>query len=508
MDKILNLPNRNSRSKRQRPSLLNLWRQARRRKITTSSDAHSKPPDWEDSNLCLDSSIGTMAELVPNPKKRHQFKPQIFDSISKSHRSTIKPYSDLFYVDLPANETHSAPSGSLAISEKIEPPLMLCYPKTAPNQLDWKDERIHGVIATTEYEAKPYVSLSSNDKIQDVQKACKQLQRSGGCVVCFARGFVDWRSHTLSVCTRGVATREDHIWRTWRTDHLRVPSGVCSACCIPQNTVGGWHTFQTGTLSVNCCPTPDIVKPIAYALVHDPELYEVFSKTSLFSTCRVYDDYAAWLVKKPGPDTAFNILEAFLWLLSDRPRIVLFAFFVSSSSRTLALFAVLSTGDPAALQVVLNDDDLLAPSTSTTSYHRQCPYAVRLTEIMSEAAAHILREAKSLHNELKESLKHHDVSDREIEIHRKNLRRQYLRLLFLHPYARESKDAETLMWMQTSYSLIAIYKQRIAALDRAIQHPRQGQQSSHHPPRTVEYRKLLQRFRQFLAEEENPRSPR
>lgn len=57
--------------------------------------------------------------------------------------------------------------------------------------------------------------------------------------------------------------------------------------------------------------------------------------------------------------------------------------------------------------------------------------------------------------------------------------------------------------MQTSYALIAIFKQRIASLDRAIQHPpRQSQQSSHHPPRTVEYRKLLQRFRQFLAEEE------
>lgn len=57
--------------------------------------------------------------------------------------------------------------------------------------------------------------------------------------------------------------------------------------------------------------------------------------------------------------------------------------------------------------------------------------------------------------------------------------------------------------MQTSYSLISIFKQRIATLDRAISHPpRQGQQQPSHPPRTVEYRKLLQRFRQFLAEEE------
>lgn len=58
--------------------------------------------------------------------------------------------------------------------------------------------------------------------------------------------------------------------------------------------------------------------------------------------------------------------------------------------------------------------------------------------------------------------------------------------------------------MQTSYSIISIYKQRIAALDRAIHNPpRQGgQQQSSHSSRTVEYRKLLQRFRQFLAEEE------
>lgn len=71
--------------------------------------------------------------------------------------------------------------------------------------------------------------------------------------------------------------------------------------------------------------------------------------------------------------------------------------------------------------------------------------------------------------------------------------------------------------MQTSYAFIAVYKQRIAALDRAIHSaPRQ-----HHQPQAqgqvpgqaqggrghgahgpVEYRKLLQRFRQFLADEE------
>ncbi|KAJ4489982.1 hypothetical protein J3R30DRAFT_16013 [Lentinula aciculospora] len=57
--------------------------------------------------------------------------------------------------------------------------------------------------------------------------------------------------------------------------------------------------------------------------------------------------------------------------------------------------------------------------------------------------------------------------------------------------------------MQTSYIFISEYKQRLTRIDRATQRPPQGQpsnkQSLHGP---VEYRKLLQRFRQFLAEED------
>ena len=66
--------------------------------------------------------------------------------------------------------------------------------------------------------------------------------------------------------------------------------------------------------------------------------------------------------------------------------------------------------------------------------------------------------------------------------------------------------------MQTSYAFIAAYKQRINALDRLLYNrpqPPQGQpqQQQQQQQRNagagpVEYRKLLQRFRQFLAEEE------
>lgn len=55
--------------------------------------------------------------------------------------------------------------------------------------------------------------------------------------------------------------------------------------------------------------------------------------------------------------------------------------------------------------------------------------------------------------------------------------------------------------MQTSYAFISIYKQRITTLDRALQTaPRHQPRQGGHGP--VEYRKLMQRFRQFLAEEE------
>ncbi|KAI0768280.1 hypothetical protein BD413DRAFT_634063 [Trametes elegans] len=136
---------------------------------------------------------------------------------------------------------------------------------------------------------------------------------------------------------------------------------------------------------------------------------------------------------------------------------------------------------------------------------------------MTEEAAQLAREAKSLQHTLRESLKTKEPWDRETDFTRKQLRRDCLRLLLLHPYAPESKDAETVLWIHTSYTFISHYKQRISTLDRAIhggsrpqpqQGQGQGQQGAQAQPRQhsghgiVEYRKLLQRFRQFLADEE------
>ena len=82
-----------------------------------------------------------------------------------------------------------------------------------------------------------------------------------------------------------------------------------------------------------------------------------------------------------------------------------------------------------------------------------------------------------------------------------SLRRQYLRLLLAYPYSNASKDVQTHLWMQTSHAFITAYKNRISTLDKTLQSTaRQPPRNGGHGP--VEYRKILQRFRQFLAEEE------
>ncbi|KAG6889930.1 hypothetical protein C0995_013454 [Termitomyces sp. Mi166 len=122
---------------------------------------------------------------------------------------------------------------------------------------------------------------------------------------------------------------------------------------------------------------------------------------------------------------------------------------------------------------------------------------------MTEQPATIAREAKGIHQSLKDLLKTKEPFDKEVDFQRKNLRRRYLNLLLVHPYAKESKDVENHLWMQTSYAFIASYKQRILNLDRVIQ-SKMRQTPNQRPPNApvVEHRKLVQRFRQFLADEE------
>ncbi|KAF8205198.1 hypothetical protein K438DRAFT_1964285 [Mycena galopus ATCC 62051] len=139
----------------------------------------------------------------------------------------------------------------------------------------------------------------------------------------------------------------------------------------------------------------------------------------------------------------------------------------------------------------------------------------------SDQPALVAREARSIHGGLK-ALLAGDVwaNYREADFQRKNLRRRYLHLLLLHPNAREARDAGTHLWMQTSYAFIALYKQRLAALstNSANNSNNNNNNNGEHKDKDkdkasarehketnrkqIETRKLLQRFRQFLADED------
>ncbi|KAF9523815.1 hypothetical protein CPB83DRAFT_898487 [Crepidotus variabilis] len=118
----------------------------------------------------------------------------------------------------------------------------------------------------------------------------------------------------------------------------------------------------------------------------------------------------------------------------------------------------------------------------------------------------VSREAKSYQSSLKELLKSREPYDKDVDFQRKRL---HLNLLLVHSKAQEAKTVENDLWMQTSYAFISAYKQHITKLDRAIQ-ANQKQQPGQGPPHgkpnphhgVVEHRKLVQRFKQFLAEEE------
>ncbi|KAI5120400.1 hypothetical protein M0805_000179 [Coniferiporia weirii] len=130
-----------------------------------------------------------------------------------------------------------------------------------------------------------------------------------------------------------------------------------------------------------------------------------------------------------------------------------------------------------------------------------------MQEYTHQDVSEIAREARTLAQDLKEAIKKNEVLDRDVEFLRKNLRKQHLKLLLLHPNSKEAKDAETHIWMQTSYHFIAAYKQRITVLDRKLfpsgpQHQKSSSRQDRGGGGHVEYRKLLSRFRQFLAEEE------
>lgn len=75
--------------------------------------------------------------------------------------------------------------------------------------------------------------------------------------------------------------------------------------------------------------------------------------------------------------------------------------------------------------------------------------------------------------------------------------------MFNHPYAPQAQNIEGQLWLETSHALITLYRHRISSLEKTLntQDGRaQHRQTTHGP---VEYRKLVQKFRNFLSAEES-----
>lgn len=141
----------------------------------------------------------------------------------------------------------------------------------------------------------------------------------------------------------------------------------------------------------------------------------------------------------------------------------------------------------------------------------------------------VIQNIKSLASSFKDALIQLEPWSSTIEYQRRELRHHYLRLIFGPPevsnppnpsphlvqqYARQALD---LLWIDTSYALIKVYRQRLNSVDQEIQpldsdFQRYGRRNpkfpsdraENHPPIVgpVARRKLVQRFRSFLRTED------
>ncbi|OAV88140.1 hypothetical protein PTTG_01115 [Puccinia triticina 1-1 BBBD Race 1] len=138
-----------------------------------------------------------------------------------------------------------------------------------------------------------------------------------------------------------------------------------------------------------------------------------------------------------------------------------------------------------------------------------------------------IQQIKSLSSTLKQSIRNQEPWSATIEYQRQCLRQQYLALIFhscetlkSDPAGRNSysEEALNLLWLDTSYSLINIYRAKLSTMDQEIERPThtghkksgpknqkfQSDRSRGSLPNVgpVARRKLLQHFRSFLRTED------
>ncbi|PLW55853.1 hypothetical protein PCANC_02196 [Puccinia coronata f. sp. avenae] len=172
------------------------------------------------------------------------------------------------------------------------------------------------------------------------------------------------------------------------------------------------------------------------------------------------------------------------------------------------------------------DFPCLALKSITDNLKAQHPLIMPNCDFSSSLVRHI----KSLASTLKQSLLNQEPWSTTIEHHRKCLRQQYLALIFYLnsenpgssqpsvPVKSYALEAINLLWLDTSYGLINIYRNKLGTIDREIErtaptnHKKLGPKNQRvHSDRIhasspsvgpVARRKLLQQFRSFLRAED------
>lgn len=101
---------------------------------------------------------------------------------------------------------------------------------------------------------------------------------------------------------------------------------------------------------------------------------------------------------------------------------------------------------------------------------------------------------------MKALLKTRDILTKEVEAARLKLRKRYVAIVELTPHSSRLLDVVNLLWQDTSHAFIHRYRQKIAAMDKALQQRNSRRDDEKVGP--VARRKLVQGFRNFLAAEE------
>ena len=158
------------------------------------------------------------------------------------------------------------------------------------------------------------------------------------CATCWVQGL-EYQSHRSMDCQHSPPKMNDTLWNNWKLE-LSFPVGVCFFCCFPLKV--SWVAVATSgeanytnqmtymmagqEIRVHAhpcdktCHWSDILKPIAFTVISDSDLCQVFKEMCQLDGRRLdhpWKQSAGWLCHE-GEGGNLNILNLFLLMLDLR----------------------------------------------------------------------------------------------------------------------------------------------------------------------------------------------